>query len=79
MFDKKVIDVIRFEKKKMMDEFLYQSWPDICVRKSDGLWQGWDGVQVYVWGGSLLFNRIDVFLRTFICANLIKKTLFLSL
>ena len=47
MFDKKVIDVIRFEKKKMMDEFLYQSWPDICVRKSDGLWQGWDGG----WGG----------------------------
>ena len=41
MFDKKVIDVIRFEEKKMMDEFLYQSWPDICVRKSDGLWQGW--------------------------------------
>ena len=40
MFDKKVIDVIRFEEKKMMDEFLYQSWPDICVRKSDGLWLG---------------------------------------
>ena len=35
MFDKKVIDVIRFKEKKMMDEFLYQSWPDICVRKSD--------------------------------------------
>lgn len=24
----------------MMDEFLYQSWPDICVRKSDALWLG---------------------------------------
>ena len=43
MFDKKVIDVIRFKEKKMMDEFLYQSWPDICVRKSDGLWRGWEG------------------------------------
>ena len=49
MFDKKVIDVIRFEEKKMMDEFLYQSWPDICVRKSDGLWQGWGEGR---WGGS---------------------------